>query len=64
MTRIIPARNARQGTRGRHVLVVLVAALMLALAAWGAAEFYGEMIDQNANQTIRAPGTAPGPAPG
>ncbi|WP_395449728.1 hypothetical protein ACHMW7_07915 [Aminobacter sp. UC22_36] len=56
MTRIIPARNARQGTRGRHVLLVLLAALMLAMAAWGAAEFYGEMIDQNANQTTAAPG--------
>jgi hypothetical protein len=56
MTRIIPARNARQGTRGRHVLLVLLAALMLAMAAWGAAEFYGEMIDQNANQTTAVPG--------
>ena len=56
MTRIIPARNVRQGTRGRHVLVVLVAALMLAMAAWGAAEFYGEMIDHNASQTTAAPG--------
>jgi len=56
MARIIPARNARQGTRGRHVLLVLVAALMLAFAAWGAAEFYGEMIDKNANQTTAAPG--------
>ena len=56
MSKIIPARKARQGTRGRHVLLVLLAALMLAMAAWGAAEFYGEMIDQDANQTTTAPG--------
>lgn len=54
--KIIPATKAQQGTRGRHVLLVLLAGLLLALAAWGGAEFYGEMIDKNANLTMRAPG--------
>ncbi|PWK64949.1 hypothetical protein [Aminobacter sp. AP02] len=56
MTKIIPARKARQGTSGRHLLLMLVAGLFLALAAWGGAEFYGEMIDKNVNQTTAAPG--------
>lgn len=56
MTKIIPAQKARQGTSGRHLLIVLAAGLLLALAAWGGAEFYGEMISKNANQTISAPG--------
>lgn len=56
MAKIIPARKARQGARGRHVLLVLLAGLLLALAAWGGAEFYGEMIGKNANQTTAAPG--------
>ncbi|CAI2932861.1 hypothetical protein WHT83_01215 [Aminobacter sp. P9b] len=56
MTKIIPAQKARQGTRGRHVLLVLLAGLFLAFAAWGGAEFYGEMIDQNASQTTATPG--------
>lgn len=55
MTKIIPARKARQGTRGRHVLLVLLAGLLLAFAAWGGAEFYGEMIDQNTTQSTVAP---------
>lgn len=56
MTKIIPAQKARQGTRGRHVLLVLLAAMLLAFAAWGGAEFYGEMIDKNATQSTTTPG--------
>ena len=45
MPKIVSETNARQGHWGRHVLVVLIAALILAFLAWGAAEFYGEFID-------------------
>lgn len=36
--------------------LVLVAALLLAVAAWAGAEFHGEVIDQNVGQTIGASG--------
>ncbi len=45
MTKTVPEDKARQGRWGRQVLVVLIAALVLAMIAWGAAEFYGEAID-------------------
>jgi type II secretory pathway component PulJ len=50
MPKIIPGWKARQGDRGFHILLVLVAGLLLAAIAWGGAEFYGEIIDQNATQ--------------
>ncbi|CAM5608405.1 flagellar basal body-associated protein FliL [Aquamicrobium terrae] len=50
MTKIIPQDKARQGRSGRHLLVILIAALALAFAAWGAAEFYGEMIKSPATE--------------
>lgn len=56
MVKTISAQKARQGNRGRHVLLILLTGLLLALAAWGAAEFYGEMIDEAANQSTSAPG--------
>lgn len=45
MTKIVSDTDARQGRWGRQVLIVLIVALILAFAAWGAAEFYGELID-------------------
>ncbi|MBE1205940.1 hypothetical protein [Aminobacter carboxidus] len=51
MPKIIPGWKARQGNRGLQMLLVLIGALLLAAVAWGAAEFYGEMIDQNTSQT-------------
>ena len=38
MTKIVSTDKARQGHWGRHVLIVLVAALLLAAVAWGIAE--------------------------
>ena len=35
MTKTIPTDKARQGQRGRHVLIILVAALLLAMVVWG-----------------------------
>ena len=35
MTNNVPENQARQGPLGRPVLVVLIAALLLAIAAWG-----------------------------
>ncbi|WP_457298287.1 hypothetical protein [Phyllobacterium sp. P5_D12] len=40
--------EARQGPLGRPVLNVLIVALLLALVAWGAAELYGERVDNAA----------------
>jgi hypothetical protein len=47
MVKIIPSDKARQGPWGRHVLRILIAALLLAFVAWGVAEIYGEMIKTN-----------------
>ncbi len=47
MTKIVPENKARQGRRGRQVLTVLIAALILAAIAWGVAEYYGETIDSS-----------------
>lgn len=44
MTNNLPENKARQGPLGRPVLVVLIAALLLAILAWGIAEFYGVAI--------------------
>lgn len=54
MTKIIPTDNARQGSNGKPVLLVLIATLLLAAAVWYGVEFYGEMIDQGA-QTATQP---------
>ena len=45
MSKIVSTDKARQGHWGRHVLLVLIAALLLAAVAWAAAEFYGRAID-------------------
>lgn len=47
MPKVIPEQKARQGRSGRRVLLVLIAALLLAIIAWGAAEFYGRAIDDS-----------------
>jgi len=49
------ATEARQGRAGRPVLIVLVAALMLALAAWAGAEIWGESMDAPSSQTATPP---------
>ena len=56
MVKIIPGDKARQGRWGRHVLRILIAALLLAFVACGIAEIYGEMIDTN---TPASQGQAP-----
>lgn len=43
MTKIIAEDKARGGSWGWHGLRLLIAALLLAFAACGAAEIYGEM---------------------
>ncbi len=42
------ATEARQGSYGKPVLVVLVCGLVLALIAWGGVEMWGESIDRDA----------------
>ncbi|WP_167531409.1 MULTISPECIES: hypothetical protein [unclassified Mesorhizobium] len=55
MTKIIPENKARQGRWGWHVLYILIAALLLSFAAWGAAEIYG--------RAAKTPATEQGSAP-
>lgn len=56
MSKIIDAQKARQGRRGRQVLVVLVVGLILAGIAWGGVAVYGHYLQtpatDNAAQTI------------
>ena len=44
MSKTVLTDKARQGHWGRHMLIVLVAALLLSAAAWMAAEIYGAAI--------------------
>lgn len=38
-------QEARQGKKGQPVLIVLIAGMILAALAWGAAELFGEAND-------------------
>jgi hypothetical protein len=49
------ATEARQGSKGTPMLKVLVAGLVLAVLAWGAAEWWGEASDPPAQQTATPP---------
>ena len=51
----LTATDARQGAKGKPVFVVLVAGLLLAMVAWGAAEWYGEATAPPAEQTATPP---------
>ncbi len=37
-------KDARQGRKGRHVFVILIVSLILALIVWAAVGFYGSQI--------------------
>lgn len=49
VTSLNPAQ-ARQGSRGRHVLIILGASLVLLAAGWFAVETFGESIDAQPTQ--------------
>ena len=53
--------EARQGRRGSPVLMVLIAGLVLAMFAWGAAEWWGEATDPPAQQTATPPAASTTP---
>ena len=55
MTKIIPEDKARQGRWGWHGLRILIAGLLLAFAAWGIAEIYGEIVKTPATEQGSAP---------
>lgn len=55
------ATEARQGRTGMPVLLVLAAGLILALIAWGSAEWWGEATDSPTEQSTAAPPAAPAP---
>lgn len=54
--------EARQARRGTPVLIVLIAGLVLAVLAWGAAEWWGESTAPPADQTTKPPAGNPAPA--
>jgi hypothetical protein len=56
--KIIPTDKARQGHWGRHVLLILLGGLFLAIIAWGIVEVYGELIEPP-NVTTSAALSAP-----
>jgi len=45
------AIEARQGSFGKPVFIVLVCGILLALLAWGGVEIWGESIDRDAEPT-------------
>ncbi|MET2831652.1 hypothetical protein [Mesorhizobium shangrilense] len=55
MTKIIPEDKARQGRWGWHGFRILIAALLLAFIAWGAAKIYGEVIKSPTTQQNSIP---------
>lgn len=64
MTKIVPTDKARQGHWGRHLLMILVIGLVLALIAWGAVEIYGRMIEPTAPSTAAISASAVHAPPG
>lgn len=64
MKKIDPSQ-ARQGPRGRPVLLVLVVSLILAMLVWGAVEFYGQMRPGRGfmDDAAKPPATAPSQTP-
>ncbi|WP_421915983.1 hypothetical protein [Mesorhizobium sp.] len=55
MTKIITEEKARGGRWGWHGFRILIAALVLAVIAWGAAEIYGEVIKSPTTQQGSVP---------
>lgn len=54
--------EARQGSTGRPVLMVLVAGLVLAAIAWGGSEWWGQTTAPPAEQTATPPAGDTAPA--
>lgn len=54
MAKIIPTDKARQGHWGRHVLVILVVALLLTAIVWVAVGIFGEADDSDAPRATSA----------
>ncbi|WOC16210.1 hypothetical protein [Pseudochrobactrum sp. MP213Fo] len=45
----IPSLKARQGKKGRPVLIVLISSLIIVLLVWFGAEIYGSYISKSEN---------------
>lgn len=60
------ATEARQGSYGKPMLIVLVCGLVLAVVAWSGAEWWGESTDAPTEQTATPPAgsTTPGNSTG
>ena len=51
MNRPLKPKEARPGERGRPVLVILAAGLLVAMIAWAGIAIYGEAIDTAVDQS-------------
>ena len=54
MVKIIPTDKARQGHWGRHVLIILIVALLLTAVVWAAVAIYGEADEGDRTSAISA----------
>jgi len=54
MVKIIPTDKARQGHWGRHVLIILIVALLLTAVVWTAVAIYGEADEGDRTGAISA----------
>ena len=50
MTKIISTDKARQGSRGTHLLTILIVALLLVGVVWAGVELYGGAIAPETTQ--------------
>ncbi|KVK50066.1 hypothetical protein BCY90_21915 [Agrobacterium deltaense] len=57
------AMRARQGSRGRPVLVILIVSVLLALVVWAVVEYSVFEPDENLPQNPQNPQTETAPAP-
>lgn len=62
-TEPMPATDARQGYRGRPVLIILLAGILLAMLAWIPLEWWGNGLAPDQPELQTAPGPADNPAP-
>ncbi|MDW6021697.1 hypothetical protein SAZ10_07955 [Mesorhizobium sp. BAC0120] len=51
MPKTIPTDKARQGRRGRNVLLILLGGLLLAFIVWALVEIYGRTIEPPQGRT-------------
>ncbi len=59
----LKGQDARQGERGKPMVLVLVIGLLLAIVAWGASEFFAESTDPDTRPATTETVAPEDPAP-